>query len=151
MSQTEPLSSSLEDYLEAIFHLVNEHKVARVRDVADRLSVSRPSVSHALRHLAEKGLVAYTPYEMIDLTDEGRELARDVVRRHEALKGFLVEVLNVEDALAEETACKMEHVVPPSVIQRFVEYQAYLKRQPEAQSTWIRGKGFQPAEGSEAP
>ena len=52
MATTEPLSQSLEDYLEAIFHLIQENRVARVKDVAARLSVQMPSVTGALRSLS---------------------------------------------------------------------------------------------------
>lgn len=143
MATTETLSSSQEDYLEAIFHLVTEHKVARARDIADRLNVSRPSVTTALRLLAEKGLVDYSPYELIDLTPAGTRLAKDIVRRHTALKAFLMNVLAVGDKDAEETACKMEHIIPPQVMERFIAYSEFLQQTPQARARWVRGRGFE--------
>ena len=72
------LSASLEDYLEAILNLSGDRKVARSRDIAEALEVSRSSVTGALRTLAEKQLVNYKPYGYITLTDQGRALAEKV-------------------------------------------------------------------------
>ena len=70
------LSASLEDYLEAIFHLSAQSKVARSKDIAELLEVSRSSVTGALKTLSEKGLVNYKPYGFITLTDIGRAEAQ---------------------------------------------------------------------------
>ncbi|HEV58563.1 MAG TPA: MarR family transcriptional regulator, partial [Phycisphaerales bacterium] len=61
MARSVSLTASLEDYLEAIFHLENKDKVARSKDIAGALGVARPSVTGALRTLAGKGLVNYEP------------------------------------------------------------------------------------------
>ena len=66
------LSSSLEDYLEAIFNLLKESNIARSKDIAESLGVSRASVTGALRVLKEKGLANYKPYDYITLTETGR-------------------------------------------------------------------------------
>jgi len=59
--QQDKLSPSMEDYLEAIVGLVRTGKVARVRDIAQRLGVGMSSVSTALRGLGARGLVNYDP------------------------------------------------------------------------------------------
>ena len=66
------LSASLEDYVEAIFNLVGESKVARCKDIAQSLGVSRSSVTGALRLLKDKGLANYEPYGYVTLTDDGQ-------------------------------------------------------------------------------
>jgi DtxR family Mn-dependent transcriptional regulator len=103
------LSESLEDYLEAIFHIVAAKQAARASDISDRLGVKRSSVTGALRALAERGLVNYAPYDIITLTEAGRAEAMDVVHRHGVLRDFFVEVLGMDEALADEAACGMEH------------------------------------------
>ena len=75
MSARTDVSAAMEDYLEAIFHLVVEKQVARARDIAEGLKVSRSSVTGALQSLAEKGLVNYEPYEVITLTRKGKKIA----------------------------------------------------------------------------
>ena len=113
MTTADVLSASLEDYLEAIFHIVAEKHAARAKDIGKRMRVSRSSVTGALHTLAGKGLVNYAPYDLITLTKKGEAAAQDVVRRHEVLREFFVRVLAVDADDADEAACKMEHAVPP--------------------------------------
>jgi DtxR family Mn-dependent transcriptional regulator len=125
MSKNKPLSASLEDYLEAIHHIAAGKQAARARDIARRLHVSSSSVTGALRALAARKLVNYAPYEVITLTPAGREIARDIVRRHQALRDFFVKVLHVEETLADRCACGMEHTLPREILDQlacFVEY-----------------------------
>ena len=86
----EGLSASLEDYLEVIFHLEQSNRVARAKDIADQMNVQRASVTGALKSLAGRGLVNYSPYSYITLTPAGRNIARDVIQRHEVLKDFFI-------------------------------------------------------------
>ncbi len=127
MKTKKHLSASAEDYLESIYVFCKKNGVARSKEIMERLNVSGPSVTEALQSLSKKGLVNYTPYEAITLTEAGEKIARDVLHRHETLKEFFAEVLGVEPKLAEEGACKMEHVAPPEVIERMVLYTTYLK------------------------
>ena len=121
------LSASMEDYIEAIAHIVAEKKVARGKDIANRLKVSRASVTEALRALSKKGLVNYEPYEVITLTETGKATAEDVIRRHEALKDFFVKVLAIDDKIAEESACRIEHAAPPEVIDRLIRFVKFIE------------------------
>ncbi len=141
------LSASLEDYLEAIFHLVAEKHVARSRDIAERLKVNRSSVTGALQSLSEKGLVHYEPYEAITLTRGGKSVARDIVRRHEVLRDFLVKVLSVEVVKADEAACRMEHAVPSQVLDRLIEFVEFLEVCPRGGIKWIKGFGYHCEQG----
>jgi len=116
------LSESLGDYLETIYHLVRERKVARVRDIAERSEVRMSSVTGALRSLADKGLVNYAPYRVVTLTADGRRAARELVRRHEALRRFFSEALGVDDEAAERNACHVEHAIEPDVLDRLAAF-----------------------------
>ena len=127
LKETTDLSASLEDYIEAIYHIIEEKLVARSKEIAARLNVSRASVTEALRALSKKGLINYAPYEAITLTDEGREIAEDVVFRHKALKQFFIEVLSVDPALAEDGACRVEHSAPPEIIERMISFTRFIQ------------------------
>lgn len=127
------LSASLEDYLEAIYHLVREGRVARVRDIAARLNVQMPSVTGALRSLAAKDLVNHDPYSYVTLTPEGERIARDMVRRHEVLTGFLSNFLGLDAAAAERNACAMEHAIEPLVLTRLV---AFVEQEGAPTARW---------------
>lgn len=142
MNITASLSSSLEDYLEVIFHLVAEKQVARVKDIAKQIHVKNSSVTSALRSLSEKGLVHYTPYDVVTLTDKGKDAAEDVVRRHEVLRNFFINVLAVDPEEADIAACKMEHCISPSILERFVEFSDYIELCPRSGAQWVHGFGF---------
>ena len=138
MGKTIRLSASLEDYIEAIAHIVNEKKVARGKEIAKRLKVSRASVTEALRALSKKGLVNYEPYEVITLTSKGTEVAEDVIRRHDALKEFFVKVLAIDDTIAEQGACRIEHAAPPEVIERLIRFVEFIDTSPGGAADLVR-------------
>ncbi|MEW5735598.1 MAG: metal-dependent transcriptional regulator [Thermodesulfobacteriota bacterium] len=131
------LSESLEDYLEAVFHIERDKGAARVKDVADRMGVKAPSVTAALRALSERGLINYAPYDLVTLTDPGRRIARGVVLRHRALKDFFVKVLSVDEAEADDAACKMEHVVSPTILDRLTRFILFVEECPLGGRKWL--------------
>jgi DtxR family transcriptional regulator, Mn-dependent transcriptional regulator len=137
--QTVPLSASLEDYIEAIYHIVAKNKVARSKDIATRLNVSRASVTEALRTLSQKELIHYAPYEPITLTTIGKDTAKDVIFRHDALKRFFIEVLAIDTNTAEEGACKVEHAAPPEVIARMISFIDFLQACPRGGNDLLQG------------
>ncbi len=151
------LSASLEDYLEAIFHIVREKQAARPKDIAGRLAVGNSSVTGALKALAARELVNYAPYDVVTLTPAGEEAARDVVRRHETLREFFVKVLAADPHLAETAACQMEHAVPPALIDRFVHFVEFVEMCPKASPGLLEGfrthldKGCRPKCFDECP
>ena len=136
MMPGERLSASLEDYLEAIFHIVEAKQASRAKDNADRLNVNSSSVTSALHALKERGLVNYEPYDLVTLTSEGHRVAREIVRGHEALRSFFVEVLGIENEEAESAACGMEHAMPALVLDRLVRFVEYVGTAPGVQLQW---------------
>lgn len=138
-SRKTALSAILEDYIETIFHIVAEKKVARGKEIAGRLKVSPASVTEALRTLSKKGLVNYAPYEVITLTARGRAVAADVVRRHQALKSFFTKVLGIEEEIAEQGACRIEHAAPPEIIEQLTRFMVFIDECPRGGSDFIRG------------
>ena len=127
MSRAEPLSSNMEDYLEAIFHISEEKQAARAKDIADRVQVNKSSVTGALRSLSEKGLVNYAPYDIITLTVKGKKLAVEIVRRHEALKEFFIKILLIDKDEAEEASCRVEHAVSKNIIHRLIGFVEFME------------------------
>lgn len=119
---TEPLSASLEDYLEAISAISREQGSARVKEIAALLSVHKSTVTAALQALAKRGLANYVPYQAATLTCSGQRIADDVTRRHLTLKRFLKDVLLVDDIDAEENACRLEHAIAGDVLKRLVRF-----------------------------
>ncbi len=89
------MSEPLEDYLETIYLLVQEHGFARVKEIAKARGVKAATVSIALRKLSEAGFVNYVRREYIGLTERGEEAARRVLTRHRLLTRFFSEVLGM--------------------------------------------------------
>lgn len=121
----ETLTSSIEDYLEAILALSENGGAVRVTDLAAKLGVAKASASEAVRTLKASGLASQERYGRVTLTSKGSVEARKVHRRHQVLRTFLERVLGVSPDTAEQEACLMEHSIGPETMQRLV---AFLER-----------------------
>lgn len=116
------LSSSLEDYLEATYEIIQEKQGVRASDISSRLGVSRASVTEALKTLSSKGFINYGRYDVISLTPLGVVQAENISKKHKILKGFLSDILGVGSKEADETACKIEHVISDDILSRLVGF-----------------------------
>lgn len=123
---THKLTANMEDYLEAVSLCANEKGVARVTEIRDMLGVKTPSVTGAMKALAEAGYVRHQPYSGIELTAKGRRAADDVKKRHAILSRFLTQVLGVTPKTADIDACKMEHTISRETLEKL---HAYLHQQ----------------------
>ena len=123
----EKLSFSLEDYIEEIYNQVLKNGQAKVTAIADALGVRKASVTGALNVLFEKKLINYAPYSPITLTAQGEKIAKEVLKKHENLAEFFVEVLNIPRDEAIEIACKMEHIVSDKLFDNMVKLTEYVK------------------------
>ncbi len=112
------LSTSVEDYLKAVFVLSREGGTATTTEIATRLAVSAPSVSGMLRRLAEQGLVDHVPYRGVALTPDGRLAALRVIRRHRVIETYLVERLGLGWDEVHVEAERLEHAVSELVLER---------------------------------
>jgi len=122
------LSASLEDYLEAIYNLAGGNNIARSKDIAKQLGVSRASVTGALRELKKKGLCNYKPYDYISLTGSGQNAAAEIANKHKILKSFFTDVLSIKPDVAQKAACKAEHALGSEIISKllsFIEFTRY--------------------------
>jgi DtxR family transcriptional regulator, Mn-dependent transcriptional regulator len=127
MSFPHTVSTTMEDYLEAIAWLIEANGVARVRDIAAALSVHKSTVTAALKNLAEKKLLNYSAYEAATLTTDGKKIAEDVIRRHKIVREFFKEVLALEHGIADTNACRIEHVLDAEVLDRLASFAESVK------------------------
>jgi DtxR family Mn-dependent transcriptional regulator len=142
MKEQKTLTASLEDYLEAIYQLGREKKAARAREISKRLGVNRSSVTGALHALAERQLINYAPYDIATLTSEGERVAAGISHRHVVLKEFLVDVLGIDGVEAEESACRIEHVVSETILDRLAGFVDFIKICPRLDINWIEEAGY---------
>ena len=120
------MTSSLEDYLEAVFVISKQKNSVRLTDIAEYLGVSKPSVNRAINTLTQNGYLEHVTYGDIVITPQGETYAANVLRRHKLIKHFLIDTLGVDEKTAENDACQMEHVMRSSTIERLYDY---LERQ----------------------
>lgn len=132
-----PLTPVMEDYLEAIYKLNLEKKVVRVKDIAKQLDVRMPTVTNMLKTLNARGLVDYQKYEYIGLTEDGAHVGQEVQRKHETLRTFLVDVLQVELTTADEEACKMEHALGSSTLENLIAFMEFIQECPRVGDSWL--------------
>ncbi len=105
---------AFEEYCEAIFELHEDDVDVIQARIVERLGVSRPAVSEMVRRMEGEGLVAIDG-GAIRLTDSGRDLAEQVVRRHRLAERFLTDILGLSWAEAHKEAGKWEHVLSDAV------------------------------------
>src|SRR5512133_2828888 len=104
-------SEQLEEYLESILDIEEKEGIAKTSAIAKCMKVAPASVTEALQTLADKGFVHYEPYKGANLTEQGREMARKVKRRHRLLEVFLSNVLHINGENVHDEACRMEHTL----------------------------------------
>jgi len=131
------VSPSLEDYLEAIYWISEKKLVARARDIAELLEVTRSAVTMALKQLNAEGLVHYDPYSYATLTDRGKQIAQDVIRRHEVLTSFLQDCLRLPSAKAAQYACAIEHTINDDICARLEEFMQFWAATPQMRHKWL--------------
>lgn len=104
------IHASGEDYLEAVLVLRQKKGVVRSVDLARHMGYAKPSISHAVGVLRDGGFLTMDEDGFLHLTDVGREVAERIYERHVFLTDMLVD-MGVDPKIAEEDACKMEHVI----------------------------------------
>jgi len=117
----------LEDYLQRILIMQEENKVVRVKDLANYFKVKAPSVVDAVSKLKKDGLVEQESYGFIVLTPNGRELAEEIYKKHILLKDFLHKVLYLNEEIAEDDACKIEHYLSKETIEHILAFMKFIK------------------------
>jgi len=118
VSSPQRRSSSIEDYVRAIYGLAERGEQVTNTTLATRMDVSPSSASGMVTKLSQLGLVAHVPYQGIGLTTEGRQLARGVLRRHRLIESYLVSDLGYTWDEVHAEADALEHVVSDLLVER---------------------------------
>ncbi|MFI3115698.1 MAG: metal-dependent transcriptional regulator [Clostridia bacterium] len=116
------IHQSGEDYLETILLLKREKGYVRSIDIATKLGYSKPSISRAMTILKKENFIVMDEKGYITLTDIGMEMAQKIYLRHETITQFLVKSLNLDEKIAEDDACKIEHVISEETLMKMQDY-----------------------------
>lgn len=112
---------SEEMYLETIYNLKKKLSLVRSIDVATELNYSRPSVSRAVNLLQANGYILIAKNGEINFTDAGLKKAEEILERHEVITKVF-EKLGANESVAEENACRVEHVISSELMQVLKNY-----------------------------
>ena len=116
-----PLNESGEMYLESIYILCEKGASVRSIDVAEYMNFSKPSVSRAVGLLKEKELIVVDKDGYITLTPQGNKVAKSIFERHTIITKMLIS-LGVDETIAAEDACRIEHVISPESFEAMKNY-----------------------------
>lgn len=100
----------MDDYLEQIFHLIEDKGYARPIEISQNLGISQASVTNMLKRLDDEGLVKHIKYRGTTLTEKGHTIATEIIRRHETLTRFL-RLFEVDEETIYKDVEGMEHHV----------------------------------------
>lgn len=127
----ENITASMQNYLKVIWSLEEWSDTPITNSaIAESAGVRLSTVSDALRKLADSGLIDHQRYGTVTLTDEGRELAVVMTRRHRLLETFLVRVLDYSWDEVHDEADRLEHAVSDELVNRIDRVLDYPTRDP---------------------
>ncbi len=130
------MSPTMEQYIEAIAHLLTNDKVCTVSEIAEAAQVTRPAASRAVRDLVDKQLVVHKSYGYVDLTEDGHRLADQLSTRHKILFDFLTDVMKMNVAWSDNEACRLEHQLDDALIQRLECLREFMTSNAQFGSAW---------------
>src|SRR3989475_10147300 len=120
MKTEEPLSATVEEYLETIYNMAMEDEIVIGARLAERFRVSPPTVTEMLKRLVRDGYVEMDNKRQVTLTEAGNQAAEAVLRRHRLTERFLVDMLGMQWHQVHEEACRLEHFISGAVEDRVI-------------------------------
>jgi Mn-dependent DtxR family transcriptional regulator len=146
-----PPTPTQEDYLKAIWLLIQEKGYARVSDIADRLGLSYASVSRMVRRLGKEGLTTYVPYRGLNLTTLGQRRGRMLVERQRTLQAWLTVMGLGPGHALEATVEGIEHHFGPEALSEVTNLVRYVEAHPAWWRQYRDWAGAQGQSGLEGP
>ena len=124
------VTQAVEEYLEGIYRLQEKSGVARTSDIVKLLQVVPGTVTNTVERLEKEGMLKHEPYKGVKLTDKGRKIALDVIRRHRLSERLLTDFIRVDWDKAHDAACKLEHSITDDVSKKLEKALGHPKTCP---------------------
>ncbi len=131
------LSPRIEDYLEELFLLESTGRKITVTDLAERLKITKGTVTATVQKLVDLELVNHERYGNLHLTDAGRRRGMTVFHRHEGFRAFFHELLGLDRDHSSEMACSMEHYIDPVTEERLYALLEYFRKARAEHQPWV--------------
>lgn len=141
------LSTSIEDYIKAIYALEVDDQKATTKRIAQNLGVKMASVTGMVKHLAAEGYVRHTPYYGVKITDKGRHVAVKMIRRHRIIELFLSKTLDLMWDEVDADAEVLEHAVSDRLIERIYVFLGCPEFDPHGAPIPGHGQSLPPRRG----
>ncbi len=123
-------SSTEQDYLKAIYKLSHNNQAVSTNSIAERLKTKASSATDMMQKLSDKNLVNYVKYQGVTLTENGKQIALNIVRKHRLWEYFLVNKLNFNWDEIHEIAEQLEHIHSQKLIDKLDEHLGFPKFDP---------------------
>ncbi|MBQ4469187.1 MAG: metal-dependent transcriptional regulator [Synergistaceae bacterium] len=131
------ITARIEDYLEELFLLESTGRSVTVTDLAERLKITKGTVTATVQKLVELELVKHERYGNLHLTEAGRLKGMTVFRRHEGFRAFFHELLGLDREHSSEMACSMEHYVDTVTEERLYALLEYFRKAKAEHQPWV--------------
>ena len=131
------LSPRIEDYLEELFLLECTGREVTVTDLAERLKITKGTVTATIQKMADLELVQHERYGSLHLTDAGRRKGMTVFHRHEGLRAFFHELLGLDRDHSSEMACSMEHYIDSVTEDRLYALLEFFRKARAEHQPWV--------------
>jgi len=115
------LIDTTEMYLKTVYELEEDGVPPLRARIVERLDHSGPTVSQTVARMERDGLIKVAEDRSLELTDEGRRRATDVIRKHRLAERLLLDVIGIERRFVHEEACRWEHVMSEQVEERLAD------------------------------
>ena len=122
-----------ENYLKAIFHLIDKDDTFTVNELSKMLNIKMPSVNSMMKKFSQKNWVIYESYKPIKVTALGKKEAAHVVRKHRLTEMFLVEKMGFGWEVVHEIAEQLEHIHSEIFFDKMDELLNYPKVDPHGE------------------
>lgn len=131
------ITARIEDYLEEIFLLESSGLEITVTNLAERLKITKGTVTSTVQKLVDMGMLAHERYGALHLTDSGRSMGLMIYRRHDGLRAFFHEFLGLDRDRSSEIACGMEHFLDSTTENRLFSMLEFLREARAQKQPWI--------------
>ncbi len=130
ISKKQVISDTKEDYIRAIYILQEVSGSAGVTQIAEKLDLSKSTVSERIKDLVQNGLVIAEPYAEVKLTEEGLDVGKKLTYKHRIIEVFLHTVLKIPKDRVHTEAHLLEHACSDEVIQKLAKFLDHPKSDP---------------------
>jgi Mn-dependent DtxR family transcriptional regulator len=125
--------------LETIASLIDEKGFAASVDIAERMNVSKPTVTSMVKKLDRQGFLVHVRYRGIKLTQKGRILAKEMHSRHQMITRFLT-LFGIDEKAAREDAERIEHGLHADTIEKMRRFTDFALSNPELLRTYMTSR-----------